>query len=381
MIETFIVFAAITSWVLGPRWLRMRHEQKLKALELGVSGDGGRVKLLEGARKEFEDRVRNLESIVCGVDLELNAKLNRLASQQIAMLPAHVPTSTPVADTELSHAPTLPAGMQIGPGTRIADRYIVERSLGSGGMGDVYLARDEKLGEPVALKLLRDAFGADTGLLARFHREVTLARRISHPNVVRLHDLGQEGSMPFLSMEYVAGESLRAVLRRQGTVAPDLLRVLLQEVCAGLAAAHAVGVTHRDLKPENILVHGGGHAKIIDFGIAKMAELEGMTATRMILGTPQYMSPEQIRGRPVDARSDLYSLAIVAFESLTGKPPFDGGSAISVGYSHCNDPVPALRERKSDVDTRWEPFVARGLAKDPAQRFQDAEEMGRALPA
>ncbi len=187
--------------------------------------------------------------------------------------------------------------------------------------------------------------------------------------------------MPFLSMEYVAGESLRAMLRRQGTVAPDLLRILLQEVCAGLAAAHAVGVTHRDLKPENILVHGGGHVKIIDFGIAKMAELEGMTATRMILGTPQYMSPEQIRGRPVDARSDLYSLAVVAFESLTGKPPFDGGSAISVGYSHCNDPVPTLQERKPDVDPRWEPFVARGLAKDPAQRYQDAEEMGRALPA
>lgn len=187
--------------------------------------------------------------------------------------------------------------------------------------------------------------------------------------------------MLFLSMEYVAGESLRDVLRRQGVVAPQVLRTVLVDVCAGLGAAHAAGVTHRDLKPENILIHGGAHAKIIDFGIAKMAELEGMTATRMILGTPQYMSPEQIRGLPVDARSDLYALAVVAFEALTGKAPYASGSAISVGYAHCNEPIPTLRERRADVDPRWEPFVARGLAKDPAQRFQDADEMARALPA
>jgi serine/threonine-protein kinase len=247
-------------------------------------------------------------------------------------------------------------------------------------MGVVSPPRDEKLGEAVALKLLRDTIGSDRTLLARFHREVTLARRISHPNVVRLHDLGQEGSMPFLSMEYVPGESLRAILKRQGTLAAPILRGLLAEVCAGLAAAHAVGVTHRDLKPENILIHGGQHAKIIDFGIAKMADLEGMTATRMILGTPQYMSPEQIRGLAVDARSDLYSLAVVAFEALTGRLPFEGPSAIAVGYAHCNEPVPSLRDRRPDA-VAWDPFIARGLAKDPAQRFQDAEEMSRALPA
>jgi serine/threonine-protein kinase len=385
MFPTLIVFTAITAWILGPRWLRMWHEQKLKALDMGGRQDGVRIQVLEGVRKELEDRVRNLESIVCGVDLELNAKLNRLASQQLAMLPAHASSAPPAlraqgtSGADLSHAATAVA-MQLGAGDRVGNRYVIERSLGSGGMGEVYLARDEKLGEPVALKLLRDAFNSDASLLDRFRREVTLARRISHPNVVRLHDLGQEGSLLFLSMEYVAGESLREVLRRQGALNAALVRSLLVDVCAGLGAAHAAGVTHRDLKPENILVHGASHAKIIDFGIAKLADLEGMTATRMILGTPQYMSPEQIRGLPVDARSDLYALTVVAFEALTGKVPFEGGSAISIGYAHCNEPAPTLHARRPEVDPRWESFVARGLEKDPAQRFQGADEMSRALP-
>ena len=398
MFSLLIVMTAITAWILGPRWLRMLHEQKLRALDVGAHGDARRMQQLEIERKLLEERIKNLETIVCGVDLELNAKLNRLASQQLALLPAHVPQHivsvapppTPVDPSQDAVLAAEDVG-QVGSaatesvkalsvGSRLGDRYVIERSLGVGGMGEVSLAKDEKVGEQVALKVLRDTYTVDPALLDRFRRELSLARRISHPNVVRLHDLHHEGRMLFLSMEYVGGESVRQLLARHGKLTAAVLRPLLVEVCAGLSAAHAAGVTHRDLKPENILVSSESHAKIIDFGIAKLADLEGMTATRMILGTPQYMSPEQIRGRAVDARSDLYALTVVVFEALTGRVPYDGASAISIGYAHCNDPVPSLRSANAVVDPLWEPFITRGLAKDPAERWKDADEMARALP-
>jgi serine/threonine-protein kinase len=377
-----VIFGAITAWRLGPKYLELEHNRKLKELELGRRDDGPKVLQLEANRKELEERLRNLETIVCGVDLELNAKLNRLASRQIAALPPHAPTSQAIpppstADAALASTVAVP---KLTAGTRLANRYVIERALGSGGMGAVYLAKDEQLGEPVALKILRDLYAHDPLVMDRFRRELSSARRISHPSVVRLHDLGQEGDTLFLTMEYVAGESLRALIDRQKSIPSAQLTTILQDVGDGLGAAHSAGVIHRDLKPENIIVYGNGRAKIIDFGIAKTADLEGMTATRMILGTPQYMSPEQIRGLPIDARSDLYSVATVAFEALTGSPPFTGGSPISVGFAHCHEPIPELRARRADVDPRWQPFVQRGLAKDPAQRFQTAVELRQAIP-
>jgi len=383
----FIVFASITAWVLGPRWLKMWHEQRLKELDAHKDGAGVRAKMLEGERHELEERIRNLESIVCGVDMELNAKLNRLASRQL-LLAASPKAQTASIVGETAHPdPMLAATMQLGrlePGSKVGDRFVIEKMIGAGGMGAVYLARDEKLGEPVALKIMRDMQLAESQVLERFRREVTAARRISNPHVVRLHDLGEEAGMLFLSMEYVAGDSMREVIRRNGVMPVDRVRTITQQICEGLTAAHEAGVVHRDLKPENILLAAGPSGpsvKIIDFGIAKLADLEGMTATRIILGTPQYMAPEQIRGRPVDARTDLYALGIVLYEALSGKPPFDGNSAISVGFAHCSEPLPPLRSKRADVPESWERFVERALAKDPAHRFASAAEMRGAVPA
>jgi serine/threonine-protein kinase len=280
------------------------------------------------------------------------------------------------------------APMKIEAGQRIADRFVIERTLGAGGMGAVFLARDEKLGEPVALKLVRDVQATDAQTIDRFRREVSAARRISHPNVVRLHDLGESQGVIFISMEYVEGDSLRAVMRRNGMLPPDRVRSIVAQICDGLEAAHAAGVVHRDLKPENVLFSSSQQVKLIDFGIAKLSDLEGMTATRIILGTPHYMAPEQIRGKPIDARVDLYALGVLAFEALAGSPPYDGPSPIAISFAHCNDPIPSLKERISlesasrgdDVPSAWEAFVRKALAKDPSDRFDSAAAMRGALP-
>ena len=378
----FIFFASITAWVLGPKYLRMWHEQRLKQLQV-AGGDGPSNARLLVERAALEDRLKNLESIVCSVDFELNAKLNRLASRQL-LLPApavDAPRSSVPAATDV-YAPTV-TSIGIAPldaGQRVADRFVIERRIGVGGMGAVYLARDEKLGEPVALKVIRSTQTVDPQALDRFKREVTAARRITHPNVVRLHDLGEWEQILFISMEYVEGESLRAVMKRVGALPPDRVRAIVGQVCDGLEAAHAAGVVHRDLKPENVIIASTQHVKIIDFGIAKMSDLEGMTATRMILGTPRYMAPEQIRGKAVDARADLYAVGVVAFEALVGSPPFDGPTPIALSFAQCTEPVPSLLSRRAGMSADWDAFVHRALAKEPGDRFQSAAEMRSAMP-
>jgi eukaryotic-like serine/threonine-protein kinase len=392
----FIVFASVTAWVLGPKYLRMWHEQKLRQLQMNPAQGPANARLLV-ERAALEDRLKNLESIVCSVDFELNAKLNRLASRQL-LLPAGAtgsgstggrppepvggshPPKPPPTD---AYAPTVTsAGLLavLDPGQRVADRFVVERLIGAGGMGAVYLARDEKLGEPVALKVIRNMQTVDPQVFDRFKREVTMARRISHPNVVRLHDLGEWEQILFISMEYVQGESLRDIMKRTGALPPDRVRSTLGQICDGLEAAHVAGVVHRDLKPENVLIAGPDRVKIIDFGIAKMSDLEGMTATRFILGTPRYMSPEQIRGKTVDARADLYALGVVTYEALVGSPPFDGPSPIALSFAQCTEPAPTLASRRPGLSPEWEAFVHKSLGKEPSERFQSAAEMRAALP-
>ena len=372
-----VLFICITSWILGPRFLKSWHELRLKEIEAGrrPAVDGG---LLE-ARTATEERLRNLESIVCSVDFELNAKLNRLASRQLA-LPG---PATPRSEDPSGYANTVSVAIaaRLEPGQRVAERFVIEHALGEGGMGTVYLARDEKLGGPVALKLLRDMHIAQPQMLDRFRREVSAARRISHPNVVRLHDLGDWNGMMFISMEHVDGDSLRVVMSRMTKIPPDRLRPILKQICDGLEAAHAAGVVHRDLKPENVLFTSAQQVKLIDFGIAKLIDLEGMTATRMILGTPRYMAPEQIQGKPVDLRADLYSVGVVAFEALTGTPPFDGPTPIAISYGHCSGTIPSLQGLRPDLPAAWDTFVKKALAKDAADRFDSAAAMRSAVPA
>lgn len=378
----FIVFASITAWVLGPKWLKMWHEQKLRELEL-MRAPAQLPAAPSDEKKQLEERLRTLETIVCSVDYELNSKLNRLASRQM-LLPA---TRAPSSGGTIGSAPTIasnpppPMHPTLAHGSLLAGRFLLDRLLGEGGMGAVWLARDEKLGEPVALKVIRDALITDPSAIERFKREISAARRIHHPNVVRLHDLGEETGMLFLSMEYVDGESIADRIKRAGPMAFADARHIAVQLCDAVEAAHGAGVIHRDLKPANVILAHAGPLKVIDFGVAKLAQLEGMTATNLILGTPEYMAPEQIRGGTVDARTDLYALGMILHEALIGRTPFKGSSPIAVGFAACTEAVPPLRSARADVPDAWDAFVRRALAKEQADRFASAADMRAALPA
>ena len=361
------VFGIPVLGILGGRLLKYRHEERLKELERG-----GEAKALPPA-SDMEERVRNLESIVCSVDFELNAKLDRLARHQLvsathAPAPVDVSNTIRVLDGELR------------PGGRVAERFVVERLLGRGGMGAVYVCRDERLGESVALKVVAGLSAMNPDAHERLRREGAIARRITHPNVVRLHDLGEHEGLVFLSMEYVAGESLEALLRRRGALAVGEVAALCRQLCEGLAAAHAVGAVHRDLKPANVLLDTAQRVKIIDFGLARLAQLEGMTATNLIAGTPAYMAPEQIRGGTIDARTDIYAMGAMMHTMLVGRPPFEADNPIALAMLHCNrDPVPPSAQRP-DLDPEWDPVVLRALAKRPDDRFASAAALRGALP-
>jgi serine/threonine-protein kinase len=367
---------AVVFWivvgVVAFTFLRQRHIEKLKKLEIESQAKNPPL-LLPPADPALENRLRNLESIVCSVDFELNAKLNRLASRQLRA--AH----SAVSAAERAETEAFSIG-RIAPGARVAGRFVVEQQLGSGGMGTVFRAKDEQLGEMVALKVIAGAALLDPAAADRFRREASAARRISHPNVVRLHDIGEEQGVLFLSMEYIAGTSLAELIRRHGCLPPMQLRPIASQICGGLDAAHQAGVVHRDLKPQNVLIDDRQQVKIIDFGLARLPHIEGMTATGLILGTPEYMAPEQIRGQAVDVRTDLYALGAVLYHALTGKPPFAGDSPIAIGFAHCSQQLVPPSEVRREVPRPWSDLVVRAMHKDPSQRFASASELQAALP-
>jgi serine/threonine-protein kinase len=338
---------------------------------------------LQKEKKQLEARVQNLESIVCSVDFELNQRLNRLAAQQsaIGLLPPHA--AQPAGGEAL--APTASPNLAspvfgLASGRKIASRYVIDRELGHGGMGAVYLARDEQLNERVALKLVSANMANDPAAAAeRFRREVATARKVTHPNVIRIHDLLEDNGVLLLSMEYFDGMTLASYLSRVSQVRVDEARLILMQICDGLGAAHAAGVIHRDLKPGNILLDGEKRVKVIDFGLAKASFFAGMTATGLILGTPEYMAPEQVRGLPCDARTDIYSLGALAYHLFTGRPPFTGETPIAVGFAHVTDtPIPAKKLRPELPDS-IDAALQKALEKDPAKRFVDAAELKAAL--
>jgi serine/threonine-protein kinase len=368
---------------------------KHKQLELEARSRGGDPKELESLkaeRKQLEARVQNLESIVCSVDLELNQRLNQLAAHQSAAqrllaAPAQRSAAQPAGGVDVGTSPTVASPMRppapespLHPGQKIANRYSLERELGHGGMGFVYLARDEQLGEKVALKVVSSAMAGDPAEAAeRFRREVASARKVTHPNVIRIHDLVEDGTRLLLSMEFVDGMTLAAFLGRRGALGIDEARPLLGQISDGLGAAHAAGVVHRDLKPGNVLVDAAKRVKVIDFGLAKASFLAGMTATGLILGTPEYMAPEQVRGLPCDARTDLYSLGAVAYHVLTGRPPFTGETPIAIGFAHVTEAPRPPRALRPEIPAPVEAAILKALEKDPAKRFSDAAEFKRAL--
>jgi serine/threonine-protein kinase len=346
-------------------------------------------KELEGLKKErklLEARVQNLESIVCSVDFELNQRLNRLAAAQSAagLLPPAQPKQA--AGSE-ANAPTVASPIHatppiaiFSPGRRIANRYTIERELGHGGMGAVYLARDEQLGERVALKVVTANMASDPAAASeRFRREVATARKVTHPNVIRIHDLVEDNGLLLLSMEYVDGMTLATFLGPVSQIRVDEARMILMQICDGLSAAHGAGVIHRDLKPGNVLMDGERRVKVIDFGLAKASFLAGMTATGLILGTPEYMAPEQVRGLPCDARTDLYSLGALAYHLFCGRPPFTGETPIAIGFAHVSETATAPRKLRPDLPEPIERALLKSLEKDPNKRFVDAAEFKAAI--
>jgi len=372
-----VFFLSVFGSIVALKAMKYFHLERMKELE-GEGGSGKERKALEAERVVLEQRIRNLESIVCNVDFELNAKLNRLATQSAAALSASPAGGRPGLAAAVDEAGTLATG-SIRSGTKVAGRFIIERLLGAGGMGAVYLARDEQLGEQVALKVIAGFAVLDPSASERLRREASLARKISHPNVVRLHDVGEEHGLVFLSMEYVSGESLLNRIKRVGALSPAQLLPIAQQLCEGLAAAHAAGIIHRDLKPANVLIDAQERVKLIDFGIARSEVAAGMTATNMIVGTPEYMAPEQVMGGAIDARTDVYALGAVLYHAITGRPPFRGDSPIAVGLAQCQEPLTPPRQIRPDVPAEWDAVITRALEKQPVARFPSAPALLAAL--
>src|ERR1700754_3547149 len=220
--------------------------------------------------------------------------------------------------------------------TLIDDRYRVVRRLGTGGMAEVFLAEDEQLGRKVALKLLHRRFAEDPGFVERFRREAQAAAGPQHPNVVSVYDRGQFEDTYYIAMEYLPGRSLKQVIRDEAPLEPVRGIAIAIQILRAARFAHARGVIHRDLKPHNVIVDDSGHAKVTDFGIAR-AGASDMTETGSIMGTAQYLSPEQAQGHAVSAQSDLYSVGVVLYEMLTGHVPFDGDSAVTIALKHVSE--------------------------------------------
>jgi serine/threonine-protein kinase len=257
-------------------------------------------------------------------------------------------------------------------------RYRIVRKLGSGGMADVYLAEDEELGRRIAIKILNDRHANDDSFVERFRREAKNAAGLSHPNIVSIYDRGEAEGTYYIAMEYLDGRSLKELVVARGPLPiPDAIDATRQ-VLAALRFAHRKGVVHRDIKPHNVMADADGRLKVTDFGIAR-AGVSQMTEAGSIIGTAQYLSPEQARGAPVDQRSDLYSVGVVLYEMLTGKTPFTGDTPVEIAMKHLSDPPRPPSVERPDIPPDLDMIVLRALAKNPDDRFQTAEEMDAEL--
>ena len=290
-------------------------------------------------------------------------------------------TMTMGGDAETVVSPSVPMrGGEPTVGETFAGRYDIVGILGRGGMGVVYRAHDRDLDDIVAIKTLRsEALSADPTLLDRFKQEIRLARRITHPNILRTHDLGETGGVRYLSMEFVKGLTLKQLVEA-GDILPTPVGLrIAKQICAGLAAAHEVGVIHRDIKPQNIIIEATGGLKIMDFGIARLKEERGMTAEGTVVGTPDYMSPEQARGHALDFRSDIYSTGVVLYEVFTGSLPFEGDSPLAVVLKHIQDPPPSPQTRNPRIEPRISQIILKCMQKDPKDRYQTVNDLYEAL--
>jgi eukaryotic-like serine/threonine-protein kinase len=260
-------------------------------------------------------------------------------------------------------------------GTVLSGRYRLEAKLGSGGMSTVYLARDTTLDRPVAVKVMHREMSEQADQLERFRQEARAVAKLSHPNVVAVIDAGEDGGYPYIVFEYVEGETLKARINRVGGLDVQEALAYTIEIARGLTVAHARNMVHRDIKPQNVLIDAEGRAKLTDFGISRQLEQDGMTATGRVLGTTDYVAPEQAMGHGADQRSDIYSLGVVLFEMLTGEVPFAADSQVGVAMKHVNEELPDVQGVRPELSAATALVVERATAKDPAKRYADIGEM------
>lgn len=260
-------------------------------------------------------------------------------------------------------------------GKRISGRYKIIDMIGGGGMANVYLAHDMILDRDVAVKMLRLDFVNDEEFIRRFHREAQSATSLAHPNIVNIYDVGEEGNIYYIVMEYVAGDTLKQYIQKHSPVPIETALDIMRQLTSGISHAHQNNIVHRDIKPHNILIDNHGNVKITDFGIAMALSATSITQTNSVLGSVHYLSPEQARGGMANKKSDIYSLGIVMFELLTGRLPFSGESAVSIALKHLQSETPSVRRWNSEVPQSVENIVLKATAKDPFHRYSSMEEM------
>jgi serine/threonine-protein kinase len=313
-------------------------------------------------------------------DLKEKAALVEYMMQASGVAPTQAIATVPTAIRAAGGA-----GDQLRPGAVFAGRYEVKEILGAGGMGVVYRAFDRELQEPVAIKTLRtEAMAGGNVALERFKQEIRLARRIAHRNVVRTYDLGEVSGTYYLTMEYVEGTSLKQLIAARGKLPIPVTLTIGKQLCRALEVAHAEGVIHRDIKPQNMVVEPNGFLKVMDFGIARLANPpkgKGLTEAGMSIGTPDYMSPEQLSGLELDARADLYAAGVVLFECVTGRVPFEAETTWALVAKHLEEQAPDPRSLNDEVPEGLAKAILKAMAKEPADRYSTASEMHDALAA
>ena len=267
-------------------------------------------------------------------------------------------------------------------GETFADRYDVEELVGAGGMSSVYRARDRLLDRNVALKVLHEQYTGDDEYVERFRREARSVAALSHPNIVTVIDRGEHAGRQYIVFEYIAGENLKRLIEQRGPAPVESALELAIQIARALSFAHQNGLVHRDVKPQNVLLNGDGRPKVTDFGIARALDVQhGMTQTGAVLGTSDYIAPEQAQGERVDEHTDVYSLGVVLYELLTAEVPFPGENFVAVAMRHINEPPPLIRDRRPDVPPRVEAAVHRAMAKDPDDRFATMADFADELEA
>src|SRR6266481_2583323 len=282
----------------------------------------------------------------------------------------------PAKPAPRTRAGTTHAGQpMLEPGAILAQRYEILQILGEGGMGAVYKAMDRELSRPVALKVIRPDLAGNQAILDRFKQELLLAREVTHKNVIRIYDLGEAEGMKFITMEYVEGKDLRTLIHEQTKLAPEEAVEIMQQVCRALEAAHSVGIIHRDLKPQNVMRDKTGRVLVMDFGLARTLEGDGMTQTGALVGTMDYMSPEQALGKDLDQRSDVFALGLIFYELLTGKMPYKADSVVASLLKRTQERAAPVSSQDGTIPKQLSDVVSRCMEPDVKLRYQSSAEV------